>query len=89
MVNINIAEILVAVTGLMTPFGIGIRYVFNEFKSIRKELDQCEEGRAMDRVVIELFWQALSQSDPNSPILARAKIVLDELKDKHNKEISK
>lgn len=80
----TVPELIVAIVTLLTPVGVAFRFVWNKiearFEKIERELEKCERGRAVKLTVIELLWQAVLRADPESPVLARAKILLDGLK---------
>ena len=56
-------------------------------RRIQRDLRKCEdratrsrEHRAVMTTVIELFWQEVERVAPSSPVLRRAKKLLDELR---------
>ncbi len=92
----TVAEIAAIIAGAVTvlgTIGAAIKFVWDKiearFAHIENELDQCHkreehnhERRAVHVLVIELLWQEVTRLSPKatSPTLARAKHLLDDLK---------
>lgn len=85
------AAIIVAVGGVLGALGGGIRFVWNKFEArfqkIEAQLEECHqreqahhERRAVQLTVIELLWQEVKRLAPDTPVLDRAKRLLDGLK---------
>lgn len=75
-----VAPIITAVIAAFLPIGGGIAWLWNKFDAIDRQLDACREDSSVKLVVIELMWQEIERLAPNSPILARVKKLLDELR---------
>lgn len=87
----DLAAIITALTGTAVSVGAAVRFVWGKvetrFAQIEAKLDECEkredtdrERRAVQLTVIELLWREVEMSAPESPVLIRAKRLLDRLK---------
>jgi hypothetical protein len=84
-------EIIAAATGLLSLAGGGIVFIWNKvearFTHIEEELEKCrqreKEGQRLEAArvtVIELLWQEVLRYGSETPVLKRAKALLDEMK---------
>lgn len=92
MLNIDIAAIVMAITGLLGLAGAGIRFLWNKiearFAVIDGKLAECEkrESAGKDRsashvAVIELLWGEVERLSPEgSRAIVRAGKLLSDLK---------
>lgn len=78
--------------GTLTTIGGAIAFVWNKierrFEKIECDLGKCEERErqsmsreAVKLTVVELLWQEVMRHAPTSPVLDRAKRLLDDLKE--------
>lgn len=85
------AELIVAIVGT-SGLGAAAKWVWvkleKRFTDIEADLKECKERelhaaerRETWRATMELLWAELKRTSPKSPILARAKKLMDELKD--------
>lgn len=88
----SIAPIIIALTGLLTAFGVGGKFVWthleNRFVSIEKSLEACKEERSSDLerrgimlTVIELLWAHVANHTPEHGVLKRSEKLLDQIKE--------
>ena len=91
------AELVLSGVAVMGALGAAGKFVWNKlesrFQAIDAALEQChtreiasQERRAVQLTVIELLWQEVKRHLPDSPVLARARHLLDELKVKAAEE---
>ena len=80
-----------AIAGALGTIGGGIKFVWGKverrFQQIEGQLLECrvrermsERRSAVKLTVIELLWQQVEHFDQGSPVLTRAKKLLDDLK---------
>ena len=88
----EVSDLMSAVASMMVPIGGAIAFVWakvehsmrnirREQRSMQRELLKCQRDRAVKLTVIELLWQVVVKHEPSSPILDRAKRLLDRIKD--------
>lgn len=87
-----LAETFAALGVTLPTVGGGIAWIWNRidkrFRAIDLELENCRnrevesiERRGVQLAVIELLWAELMRIAPQTPVLARGKKLLDQLKD--------
>lgn len=87
----NIAPIILACVALLTALGAAVAWLWNKlehrFTEIELALAECKkreldavDRRQLSRAAMELLWQELKRTAPKSPVLARAKKLMDEMK---------
>lgn len=91
------SEIITALVAAIIPIGGGSAFVWNKlerrFREIEDRLEEChareiesQQRRAVQLTVIELLWQELKRHAPEAPVLKRAKRLLDDLRQRGEKE---
>jgi hypothetical protein len=86
-----LAALLTAGVGVLTAAGAAARFLWDKierrFERIEADLAECrkreidsQERRGVQLTVIELLWREVERALPDSPVLARAKHLLDDLK---------
>lgn len=91
------AEQITAVVTLLGALGTAIAWIWDKIDkritSLETKVADCEaredagmERRAVQLTVIELLWQEVERIAPASPVLARAKKLLDDLKVQHRED---
>lgn len=92
MIDVGASALLVtAIAGALGTVGGGIKFIWNKvekrFQAIEAQLLECRtrevaaaEKASVKLIVIELLWQEVCRHNPTSPVLARAKKLLDDLK---------
>lgn len=90
-------EIITAGVAALGTLGGGIAWIWDKIDkritSLETKVADCEaredagfERRSVQLTVIELLWQEVERIAPASPVLARAKKLLDDLKVQHRED---
>lgn len=80
-----------AIVSIAVPLGTAGAFIWNKtekrFKHIEGLLEECHEREVVSKerqgtwlAVVELLWQEVKHHDPESPILKRAKKLMDDLR---------
>jgi hypothetical protein len=88
----HVAPIILALVAVMGAAGAVGKFIWVKVEKrltlIESALDECEKReldaaarRQLSRAAMELLWQELKRIAPKSPVLARAKKLMDEMKD--------
>ena len=87
----HVAPIILALVAVMGAVGAVGKFIWDKVEKrltdIENALDECERReldaaarRQLSRAAMELLWQELKRIAPKSPVLARAKKLMDDLK---------
>ena len=93
----EVAAIIMAIVAALGSLGAAFKFVWDKiearFDAMQEQLDHCNvrdienrDRRAVQLSVIELLWQEVLRHAPDSPVLARAKSLLEDLKRENNRD---